>query len=249
MPTLGAVLIAKNEERNLGPCLESLRFCDETVVVDSGSADRTREIARQAGVKFFENEFRDFASQKNFAISKAGAEWLLLIDADERVTPELAAEVRKAVASGSHDGYWVRRENVIFGRRLRHGAHRGDWQLRVVRRRKAAFEGVIHERVRTEGRWGRLKQPLRHLSTPSVSSYMGKLNQYTSLEAQALASRGVRPGRRSMLLRPIAVYGRRAFWEAAFLDGFEGMLFAFLSAYYEFIRLAKCWERREKAAS
>jgi glycosyltransferase involved in cell wall biosynthesis len=239
---ISAVVIAKNEEKNIRACLESVAFCDEAVVVDSGSADRTREVAASLGAKVFEKPFVDYASQKNFAVSKASGDWVLLIDADERLPEGAGAEIRRAVEDASVDGWYFLRTNYIFGRRMRHGANRDDRQLRLLRREKAVLEGAVHETVPNVRRAGTLRTALLHHSTATVSQYMGKLNAYTSLEAAVMKGKGRAFSRRAASAAPWAVFFKRYVLERGFLDGIEGYLFAALSGYYEFVRRAKHWE-------
>lgn len=247
---LSAVVITRDEEKNIGQCLEGLAFCDETVVVDSGSRDRTVPLARALGAVVYENAFRDFASQKNAAISKARYPWVLLIDADERVSPALAVEIRAVLQETKAEGYTFRRENRIFGRRMRHGANAHDRQLRLVRKEKAFFEGAVHERIFLQGKIGCLKNPLSHDSTPTLRDYMRKLNVYTALEAGAMAEGSVEFSEKKLKQRPLLLFFYQHFFRRGFLDGLEGFLFNGLSAYYEFVRYAKRWEldNRERAA-
>ena len=245
MVTLSAVVIARDEEKNIAECLEGLSFCDEIVVVDSGSRDRTADIARAAGAKVFENAFVDFASQKNFGVSKASGEWVFVVDADERVSPPLAAEIRETLKHPEADGYTVSRENRLFGRLMRHGANAGDRPLRLARRGATRFKGLVHETIEL-AMPGRLRHVLRHESTPTVASYMRKLNHYTSLEAQLLTERGEKVDPKKIKRRPVQVFVYRHFFQRGFLDGIEGFLFSVLSAYYEFIRRIKHAERTVK---
>lgn len=237
---LSAVIIARNEEKNIGDCLKSVSFCDEKVVVDSGSTDETIAVAQSAGAKVFRRAFDDFASQKNFAMQQASGDWLLFIDADERVSPELAGEIRQELADARADGYRLPRKNNLFGRWMRHGSHRGDRPLRLVRKGKAVFDGIVHESLRLEGREGGLNAPLLHYSTQTVDAYRKKLDLYTTLEARALKERGVRVSLAELWLRPSAVFLKQTLWQAGLLDGRQGLLFSWLSARYEFERLLKC---------
>lgn len=239
---LSAVIIAKDEEKNIGPCLESVAFCGERIVVDSGSRDATVRLAERAGAKVYRRDFDDFASQKNFAMSKARGDWLLLLDADERVTPELRREIERTLASADVDGYYLPRRNNLFGHWMLYGPHRGDRQLRLLRRGKASFEGRVHERIAFNGATKTLKEPLLHFSTQTVEAYRQKLDLYTSLEAKALRERGVRVSVPELWARPLAVFFKQTLWQGGLLDGREGLLFSWLSAQYEFTRLRKCRE-------
>jgi glycosyltransferase involved in cell wall biosynthesis len=245
---LSAVVIAKNEAHQIAECLEGLLFCDEVVVVDSGSVDRTVQIARDLGARVIERPFDNFADQKNAGVAAASGEWVLLVDADERVSPDLAAEIRKTLEAPRARGYWVLRHNRIFGRWMRHGMSAEDWHLRLARKDSAVFEGWVHERVRLSGPSSRLRCPLSHLSTPDISTYMKKLNVYTGLEAKILLDRKTtapRPG----LRRAFLIFSYWAFLKKGVLDGLEGFLFCVLSAYYDLVKQFKHWEllRRDPA--
>lgn len=245
MSRISAVVISLNEEANIRECLDSLAFCFEKIVVDSGSVDKTAAIAADAGACVTTRSFTDFASQKNFAISMAAGQWVLLIDADERVTPELAFEIQTAVAGQPAEAFYLLRHNRIFGRWMRHGENREDWQLRLIKKEHARFEGMVHERVEFSGKTGRLKRPLLHFSTPTISAYIRKLNIYSNLESQLLKERGTGLKRRDLTARPLIVLVRRWFLQGGILDGVEGFLFGALSAYYEFVRRAKYWELKK----
>lgn len=238
---ISAVIITKNEEENIAACIRALSFCDEIILVDSGSADQTLSIARSLNAKIFTREFDNFASQKNFGISQAASEWVLLVDADERVTEELAQRILQSVELPGRDAYWVCRQNRLFGRIMRYGQNASDWQLRLVRKNMARFEGSVHERLAPPSACGRLSGQLLHDSTPTLRKYMAKLQHYTDLERDEMARRGTGESRPS-LRRPLLLIIRRGILERGFLDGFEGLLFLILSGYYEFVRQAKKWE-------
>lgn len=239
---LSAAVIARDEEKNIAGCLASLGFCDEIVVVDGGSRDRTVEIARAAGAQVFERPFTDFASQKNFAIECARGEWLLLVDADERPSEGLRREILETLERPRFDAYWVIRSNRIFGRWMRRGANAGDRQMRLVKRGTARFEGVVHERLRVDGPAGLLKEPLLHHSTASISAYMKKLNEYTALEVRECRARGRAFVARDLTRKPLARFVQLAFLKRGLEDGMEGFFFSALSAYYDFVRAAKQYE-------
>ena len=239
---ISAVLITQNEEKNLPDCLAGLHFCDELILVDSGSQDGTVSLARSLGAKVFSNPFLDFASQKNFGIRQAACDWVFLIDADERVSEALAAEIRAALEKPDAEGYFVRRINRLFGRWMHYGANGQDRQLRLVQKEKALFQGKVHERIYLNGATRCLKNPLMHHSTPTIKNYMRKLNVYTSLEADGLADRHADLSENKLKKRPLGLFFYLYFIRLGFLDGLEGFLFNGLSAYYEFVRYAKHWE-------
>ncbi|MBI4432061.1 MAG: glycosyltransferase family 2 protein [Candidatus Omnitrophica bacterium] len=240
---LSAVIITLNEERNLETCLKALDFCDEKVIVDGGSRDATLEIARRLGAAVYSRTFTDYASQKNFAAQKASNQWLLFVDADERVSPELAQSIRQTIARAASSAYRVHRKNRIFGRWMKHGVSGNDRPLRLVQKEKAIFSGLVHEAIAWPEKTPCLSGVLWHHSTERMTDYMKKLNQYTALEAALWMEQGRPFSKRQLFWRPPAVFLDRVFWRAGILDGMEGFFFSFLSAYYEFVKLAKRWEK------
>ncbi len=219
----------------LADCLRSAAFAGEIIVVDSGSADRTREIADAHGARVSTRTFDNFANQKNAAIDLATRDWILLLDADERVTPELEASIRAVIADpASPDGFFVRRENHLFGGRLRFGANAHDEQLRLVRRSKGRFEGLVHERVRTAGAPGRLAGTLIHYSSQTVAEYREKLPLFSSLDAEQAWKRGERPTFFRSYLKAPAAFVYYYFFKLGFLDGFRGLTYQILATNYLF---------------
>ena len=205
MNRLSAFLIVKNEARDLPGCLKSLAgLADEIVVVDDGSTDETAEIARAAGAQVFSRMLDGFAAQKQFALDRTTGDWAFSIDADERVTPALAREIRAVIARPeAADGYELERQMYFLGKRLRHGGVGVDWVLRLFRRGRGRFRPVrVHERVDVEGTVARLTQPLEHYSYATLREYLAKCNHYTTLAAQDLYGRG-RRFRRMEHLRPV----------------------------------------------
>lgn len=239
---LTAVLIALNEEKRIAACLDSVQFCDEVVVVDSGSSDRTAEIARAARARVVPRRFDDFSSQKNFAVAQASNEWVFSIDADERATPELAEEIRKTIrhAPPAAGGYRVSRDNYIFGKKLR--CAEGDEPVRLFRKEGTRFQGVVHEVPAVKGEVGLLTNPLIHHSTETIADYMRKLNSYTTLEAKLLKERGAKFRTSQLFVKPALRFGQKYFLNGGILDGKEGLIFCLLSGYYEMVRYLKFWE-------
>jgi len=238
--SLSLVIITLNEEAMLAECLRSASFAGETVVVDSGSTDRTREIAVAHGATVSTRTFDNFANQKNAAIDLASGDWLLLLDADERVTPELEASIRTAIVDpASPDGFYIRRDNYLFGGRLRFGANANDKQLRLIRGGKGRFEGLVHERLGVSGSTGDLKGALTHYSSESVAEYRKKLPLFCSLDAEQAWKRGERPTFFRSYLKPFAAFVYYYFFKLGFLDGSRGLLYQLLAANYLFSKYAR----------
>jgi glycosyltransferase involved in cell wall biosynthesis len=244
-PRLSAFLIVHNEERNLGDCLASLRdLADEVVVLDDGSSDSTVEIARRAGARVEYRPFDGFGMQKQAALSLAQGEWVLSLDADERVTPELADEIRSIVATpGGVDGYWVRRELIYLGARLRFGGTGRDWVLRLARRAKTHVSPrPIHEHLVVAGPTARLRGTIRHIKYQSLSEHIAAMDRYTTVIAAERAQRGSRFHAWHFLRVPWELFARLVL-RVGILDGLPGIIHATMASYYAFLKYAKLWPR------
>jgi glycosyltransferase involved in cell wall biosynthesis len=243
-PRVSVTVVTWNEEERLRRCLESVAWADEIVVVDAGSEDKTVEIARGFTDHVLVRPWDGFAPQKNFAVERATGEWVLSLDADEEVSPELAEEIRRVIAAPSAEGYAMPRRNIFWGRWVRHGLLYPDWQLRLFRRGHGRFvERQVHESVEVDGRVERLTSALVHRSYRDVADFIARTNRYTTLAAEDWVRRG-RPIRRiDFIFRPAGRFLSMYVVHAGFLDGWRGFLLAVLYAYYVFVRSAKVWER------
>ena len=193
MPQLSAVLITRNAAAPLEACLASVVFCDEILVVDSGSTDGTVELARRRGARVIEAEWRGFGPQKQFAIKQAAHDWVLCIDADERVSERLRQAIADTLAAPAANAYRFARCNRFLGRYLRHGEGYPDWSLRLFDRRHARWsEDAVHEKVIADGEIGTLAGDLLHDSAETLAGYLDKQNRYTSLAAEEAYGSGKR---------------------------------------------------------
>ena len=239
---LSAILITKNEEKNIEASLEGLTFCDEVIVVDSESSDQTFLLAQKLGAQVFTKPFKDFSDQKNFSLSKATGDWVLSIDADERVSSELQQEIKATLKNPAFSAYRIPRTNIIFGQTMQQGANKRDAPLRLFKREKASFKGRIHESLQVRGTVGYLKSPLMHYSTETLKDYIRKLNQYTTLEAEERYQQKIPFRLINLIFRGLARFVQRYFFQQAYRDGRAGFIFSFLSGFYEFICWVKLWE-------
>jgi len=243
-PRLSAVLIVRNEARHLPGCLASLDgLVDEIVVVDSGSDDDTMEIARAAGARVTSLPFTGFGPLKQAALEMAGGVWILSIDADERVTAPLAAEIRHVVEGDRAEpaGYWVRRELIYLGRRLRFGGAESDWVVRLARRDRARFAPLpVHEHLEVQGTTARLRGTLTHLKYDTLSEHLATIDRYTTLIAEQRFARGQRFHSWHLLHVPWALFARLVL-RLGLLDGQAGIIHAAMSAFYPFLKYAKLW--------
>ena len=244
--SLSVVIITLNEEANLARTLQSVAWANEVVVVDSGSTDRTREIAESFHAKFCVEPWRGFAAQKNFALEQATCDWVLSLDADEEVEPALAEEIRSTLAANpSVTGFWIPRKNFFLGRWIRHGGFYPDPKLRLFRRNAGQFEDrLVHEDVHVNGPGGKLKGHLLHHAYPTLDSYLDHMNRYSSLGAQmAVAQRPRGFSFVDIVIRPRLTFLYNYILRGGFLDGREGLLLHLYHEEYVSWKYAKAWER------
>jgi len=244
-PRLSVTVIACNEEARLRSCLDSVAWADEIVVVDSGSTDRTVAIARDFTDRVLERPWPGFAEQKNFALDQARGEWVLSVDADEEVTPELRDAILGIVkGSPTALGYAVARRNIMWGAWIRHGGLYPDWQVRLFRRGHGRFvTRAVHESVQVDGPVERLAHPLVHRSYRGVADFVARADRYSTLAAEEWVAQGRRVRSLDIVLRPLGRFLAMYVARVGFLDGWRGLLLAGLYAYYVFMRTAKALER------
>jgi glycosyltransferase involved in cell wall biosynthesis len=238
---ISATIVALNEERNIRRAIESLTCVDEVVVVDSGSADRTPEIAAELGSRVIEQPWRGYAGQKNFAAKSAAHDWILSIDADEAVTPELAKEIL-ALKQTEPDmaGYSMPRLAQYLGRWIRHSGWYPDRKVRLYHRGRATWVGdYVHESVRVSGGEGRLRGDLLHYTCSSLSEHVRTMDKYTSLAAQELLANGVIAPTWKLGVDPAWTFFRAYVIQRGFLDGPQGLAIAWMAAQYTFLKYAK----------
>lgn len=233
---LSLVLITYNEAAHLPDCLESVPFAAETVVLDSGSTDGTVEIARQHGARVHQRPFEGFAALKNACVDLASHPWILLLDADERLTPELAAEIRAILADpGEYVAFRVPRHNYIFGRLTRGAGWYPDYQTRLFRRGRARYEPnqEVHEVLQVDGPVGTLEAPLIHLNYERWSEFMAKQARYAELHARSLRRQGVRAKPWSPLRQALGEFRRRYVTLDGWREGRHGLALCLALAYFE----------------
>ena len=237
---LSLCVIARDAAGEIADCLASAPFAAEAVVVDAGSRDDTVEIARRRGARVIERDWPGFGAQKNFAVGAAAHDWVLCLDADERVTPELAASIAREMAAPRAAAYEIARRNRFLGRWLAHGEGYPDWNLRLFDRRRARWsDDPVHEHVRAEGPVARLAGDLLHASAESLDAYLAKQNRYTTLQAAAMHARGERAGIARMVVAPAARFIRFYVLKLGFLDGVAGLVHIAIGCQNSFLKYAK----------
>jgi len=239
---LSLVIITRDAARELADCLASVAFAAETIVVDSGSRDDTAALAVRLGARVIEHAWEGFGPQKNFAVAQAGHDWVLCLDADERVTPDLAAAIRAQFAKGppAAAAYAIARRNRFLGRWLAHGEGYPDWNIRLFDRRRARWSNdLVHEKVAADGPVGKLRGDLLHASAESIDAYIAKQNRYTTMQAAAMHARGERASAAQLALSPAARFVRFYVLRLGFLDGAAGFAHIAIGAFASFLKYAK----------
>jgi hypothetical protein len=239
---LTAVVLTYNEEKHLPDCLASLVWAPQVLVFDSFSADRTLEIARCAGAQLIQRAFDSYAGQRNAALQAAQTEWVLFVDADERVTPELAREIPGVLAQ-PEAGWWIPRHNYIFGKMTRHAGWYPDYQLRLMRRARARYDPArpVHELVRLDGEAGRLSAPLVHLNYETVREFIAKQKYYAAYDAGQLRAQGVTARPHHFILQPLRQFLWRFVTLGGWRSGAHGLRLSVLMGYGEFEKYRRLW--------
>lgn len=244
-PPVSAVLITRNAERLLGQVLDAAAWCDEILVVDSGSSDSTRAIAESRGARFISHAFEGYGPQKAWAVSQAKHDWVLVVDADEIVTPALRAEIETRLErdAGSFAGYEVPISLVFLGRLMRHGGEYKMRHLRLYDRRRGNYnQNRVHERVELDGPIGRFENHILHDSYGSISAYFDKFNDYTTAGATDLNARGKTASVAMIVLRFPLTFIRQYFIRGHALNGYPGFIWSMFSAMYPVVKYAKLRE-------
>jgi glycosyltransferase involved in cell wall biosynthesis len=246
-PKLSVTIITLNEEANIRRMLESVRWADEIIVLDSGSTDRTVNICHEFTDKVFHQDWLGFGKQKNAAIDKATGDWVLSLDADEPVEKELAAEIRAIMASPEpNDGYRIPRKTFFLGKWVRHGGWYPDYNLRLFKKGMGRFEErKVHEAIRVDGSVGHTRNAILHYAYPDLASYLSAINKYSSLAVDVMAEKGVSRVRTTWLnivFRPVFTFIFKYVFRLGFLDGKHGLILNLFHSYYVFAKYAKAWE-------
>lgn len=244
MEKVSVTIIALNEEENIRDCLESVSWADEIIVSDSGSTDRTVDICKAFGAKVHQDEWLGFGAQKNLCASRAANAWVLNIDADERVGPELREEIREVMSgSGGKVGYFIPRKNFFGKRWIRHCGWYPDHNLRLYRKDAGAFsDRRVHEAVDATGPVGYLRNPLVHLTYRDVSDYLSRMDRYSTLAAEEMHARGKSSRVTDLVFRPPFTFFKMFILRRGFLEGTFGVMLSALYSCYTLAKYVKLWE-------
>ncbi len=245
---LSVIIITKNEAEQIRECLESVRWADEMVILDSGSTDGTVDICREFTDNVFETDWPGFGPQKNRALEKATGDWVLSIDADERISPKLRQEIEQAMTSKQYQGYEIPRSSYYCGRRIRHSGWWPDYIVRLFRGDSARFsDSLVHEHVEVQGAVGRLRNPLIHYSFGNFEEVLDKVNRYSTYNAEMLLQAGKSSSVLKAAWRGFWTFIKTYIFRAGFLDGRHGFMLAVSNAegtYYKYVKLLLLQETR-----
>ncbi len=245
---ISVILITLNEEKNIKRAIESiLDVADEIIVVDSGSTDKTVEVAEKLGAKVFFRKFSNFADQKNWAMSKANNEWILSLDADEEIPPQLAVEIKQAVKKEGIAGYLIPRRNFILGKEIKYSRWSPDKHIWLWRKHMGKWEGDVHEEVRVLGKIEELKNSKIHHSHETLSEFLESNNFYSTLLSNSMFKKNISFSLRKMFWNSLLEFKIRYFYKLGFLDGWGGFVLAYSMAIYQLSVWIKLWQLNQKS--
>jgi glycosyltransferase involved in cell wall biosynthesis len=244
MEKLSVIIITFNEEKNIRDCLESVKWADEIIVVDSFSSDNTIQICKEYTNNIFQRKWEGFAKQKNFALNLVKNKWVLWIDADERVSKELKEEIEKVIENNKFDGFCIPRKNFFLGRWIKYGGWYPDYTLRLFKKEKAYFEErEVHEKVILNGKISYLKSPILHYSYKNISDIILRIDKYSSLSSSQLLKNNKKATLWTIFSHSFFRFFLKYILRGGFRDGVPGFIIAVTSSFETFAKYAKLWER------
>lgn len=243
---LTSVVLTRNEEKNIVGCLESIKWSNEIIVIDDNSEDRTVENAQKFGANVFKHSLDDdFSRQRNFGLSKAKGNWLLFVDADERVSDELKNEIIDLTTQSDRirqlNAYFIKRTDFMWGKELKHGETGNIKLLRLAKKGCGKWKGKVHEKWLVRGKVGQLKNPLYHYPHQSMTEFLKKISYYTDLRVKELCEKKVKAQWWSIILYPKAKFIVNYFIKRGFLDGISGLIHALMMSFHSFLVRGKLW--------
>lgn len=238
-----AIILTKNEEKNISDCIKSLSWCDEILVVDDNSEDKTQDIAKSLKAVIYEHALSNFSDQRNFALEKAKSEWALFIDADERISPALCFEIMQHINDPTEHiaGFYMRRKDILWGKELNHGESSTIKLLRLAKKNSGKWSGDVHEKWDIAGNTNTLINPLYHYPHQSVGEFLSEINYYTDLRALELFKQQTRTGWVSIIIYPKVKFILNYVLRLGFLDGIPGLVNALMMSFHSFLVRGKLW--------
>ncbi len=246
---ISAVVLTKNEEKNIGKCLKSLHWCDEIIVIDDYSRDKTVSLAKKLGARVYQHNLKaDYSDQRNFGLKKTRGDWVLFVDADEFISSQLQDEIKeKILKSKEVAGFYLKRKDKFLGKWLQFGETSRIKLLRLARKGAGGWQRPVHDVWQIKGRIGELKNPLMHQRQLTISDFLKKINQYSSLRARQLYEQKVKTNAFFIMLYPMAKFGQNYILRLGFLDGKAGFVMAAMMSIHSFLVRAKLyllWQNR-----
>lgn len=245
------VIVTKNEERNIGDALESVKDFEDIVVVDSFSEDRTVQICKEYTDRIFQHKWQGYAKQKQIAIDYAKKDWVFLLDADERMSPELKKEISNLFTDKTkivYQGYYIPRKNYFLGKWIKHSGWWPDYTIRLFRKDSSRVQQrEVHEKVIVKGQTGYLKNPLEHYTYETISEFIFKMQNYSTLSAKEIIKEKIPPTVLflKMTINPIFTFIKMFLLKQGFRDGFHGFILSVLYSFYTFLKYLKTWELKK----
>ena len=241
MPKLAVIILTKNEEDNIEGAIDSASFADEILVIDSGSTDRTQELAEKMGARFITHPMDEegFAGQRNFALTQTDADWVFYLDADERITVEAKSLIRRIVNKNEKLAFKVERKNIVFGQLMRYGVHRPDFVTRLFPRMEVQWQGVVHEGVQSNLAEKKIYNVLQHYTYTTWHQYFSKFNHYTSLAAEDMFKREKQVSNFGIIGHSFGAFIKSYIIKKGFLDGFLGFVMCFVAMAYTLTKYMK----------
>lgn len=239
---LSVVVLTKNEEKNIQDCLQTLNFCDEIIVVDDYSQDKTVDIVSKSCKVFERHLDNDFSGQRNFGLEKAKGEWVLFVDSDERVNTDLAKEIKEAIAVNKNvTGYYLKRQDYFLGKQLKHGETANVKLLRLAKKAGGKWSGKVHEEWKVTGQTEELSKPLLHYPHPTISEFLQEINFYSTLRAEELYKNGTKVGFWQIIFYPKVKFLQNYLWRDGLLDGMPGLIMALIMSFHSFLVRGKLY--------
>ncbi|MCL5438711.1 MAG: glycosyltransferase family 2 protein [Patescibacteria group bacterium] len=247
MDKISVIILTKNEEKNIIDCIESIKWVDEIIIIDDYSSDRTCDLVKSfkdQKILIYEKRLEnDFSAQRNFGLSKASGEWVLFIDADERVTPALTGEIMAIINDplNKNAGFYIKRTDVIWGKKLRYGEFKDIWLLRLGLKNKGEWRGKIHEKWNIKKKAGKLRNELIHYPHPNLEEFLNEINLYTDIRAEEIYQKKQKVRWWSVLFYPSFKFLLNYVCKLGFLDGIEGFITNALMSFHSFLVRGKLW--------
>lgn len=239
---ISAVILAKNEEKNIEDCLKSLKWCDEVIIVDDNSIDKTVNIAQGMGAKIYLRSLDNFSNQRNFGLTKVNGEWVLFVDADERISEALAFEISNWTngVENQYSGFYIPRVDILWGKKLKYGDSNIKL-LRLSRKGEGRWKGIVHEEWKINGNVGTLRNSIVHYPHQTVAEFLKEINFYTTLRAKELYSKKTKTNILSIFFYPSGKFILNYFLKKGLLDGTSGLIHALLMSFHSFLVRGKLW--------